>query len=150
MDTEQRFAQAVVRFIRSFGLHRPHQTPCGIDAGVAEAHALSELACGPLRQADLVERLRLSKSTVSRLVDVMVERRRARRKPAPEDGRGVLLFLTADGLEVARRLEKARQQRLRAMLEAVPEDRRDDVIEVLMLMEEAARASDRTLAIMRG
>lgn len=150
MDTELRFAQAVVRFIRSFGLHRPDRTPCGIDAGVAEAHALSELAGGPLRHADLAERLRLSRSTVSRLVDVMVERCRVQRKPAPEDGRGVLLFLTAEGQEVALRLERARAQRLKAMLEAVPEDRRDDVIEVLMLMEEAARASDRALVITQG
>ena len=150
MEAEQRFAEVVVGFIRSFGLHRPDRTPCGIDVGVAEAHALSELAGGPLRQMDLTERLRLSKSTVSRLVDGMAARGWVERRPAPDDGRGVLLFLTASGLEVAGRLEKARALRLGELLEAVPADRREDVIEVLRLMEEAARVSDPGLARTRG
>ena len=142
MDIEQRFALAVIRFIRSFGLHKPDQTPCGIHLGVAEAHALSEIANGTLRQMDLAEKLNLSKSTVSRLVDVMAGRDLVRRQPAPDDGRGVVLLLTANGLAVATRLERARANRLSALLHAVPADRRDDVIEVLTLMEEAARASD--------
>jgi len=146
MDIEQRFAMALVRFIRSFGLHKPDQTPCGIHLGVAEAHALSEISNGTLRQMDLAEKLNLSKSTVSRLVDVMVERDLVQRRPAPDDGRGVVLLVTANGMEVATRLAKARADRFSAMLHAVPADRRDDVIEVLSLMEEAARASDRRFA----
>jgi DNA-binding MarR family transcriptional regulator len=147
MDTDQRFAHALIRFIRSFGLHKPDRTPCGIDAGVAEAHALSELSNGSLRQTDLAERLMLSKSTISRLVDGMVGRGWVERRRAPDDGRGVLLLLTTSGVDVASRLEKARASRLRAMLDAVPPDRREDVIEVLTLMEEAAHASDPRFAV---
>ena len=142
MLEEQQFAEAIVRFIRSFGLHRPDRTPCGIEAGVAEAHALSELSTGRLRQIDLVERLNLSKSTVSRLVDGMAERGWVERGRVPSDGRGVLLALTPAGSDVARRLARARRDRFRALLAAVPEERRSDLIDVLRIMEEAARVSD--------
>jgi len=142
MLEEQQFAEAIVRFIRSFGLHRPDRTPCGIEAGVAEAYALSELSTGRRRQMDLVERLNLSKSTVSRLVDGMVERGWVERGQVASDGRGVLLALTPAGSDVARRLARARRDRFRALLAAVPEERRSDVIDVLRIMEEAARVSD--------
>lgn len=139
---DEQFAEAFVRFVRAFGLHRPDRTPCGIEAGIAEAHTLSELSAGPLRQMDLVGRLHLSKSTVSRLVTGMVERGWVERAAAPSDGRGVLLDLTPSGSDAARRLARARRERLRALLEAVPETRRGDVIDVLKLMEEAARVSN--------
>jgi DNA-binding MarR family transcriptional regulator len=96
---------------------------------------------------DLVDRLMLSKSTISRLVDGMEGRGWVERRPAPDDCRGVLLLLTTSGMDVASRLEKARASRLRAMLDAVPPDRREDVIEVLTLMEEAAHASDPRFAV---
>ena len=60
--------KSVVTFVRSFGLHKPDQTPCGQPVAVAEAHALMDLAAfGSMRQGELAARLQLEKSTVSRL-----------------------------------------------------------------------------------
>jgi DNA-binding MarR family transcriptional regulator len=143
MSTDsERFADAVVQFVRGFGLHRPERTPCGFDASVAEAHALGELAEGPLRQMELVERLGLTKSAVSHLVSGMVDRGWTEREGVSGDGRGVTLRLTRDGRTAASRLRRARSQRMEALLQAVPPDRRADAIEMLELLEEAARASD--------
>jgi DNA-binding MarR family transcriptional regulator len=72
----------------------------------------------------------------------MVARGWVERRTAPCDDRGVILVMTRVGRDVADRLERARAERLRALLEAIPVERRDTVIEVLVLMEEAARASD--------
>ena len=49
METEcdvnaKELMESVVSFVRSFGLHRPEQTPCGQPVPVAEAHALMDLA----------------------------------------------------------------------------------------------------------
>ncbi len=142
MSEAERLADAVSAFVRGFGLHRPEQTPCGFEAGVADAHALRELAGGSLRQSELVVRLGLTKSTVSRLVDGLVERGWAERQAVSDDGRGVLVALTADGEDAAARLARARAARMARLLDAVPDDRRGDVVEVLQLLEEAARASD--------
>jgi DNA-binding MarR family transcriptional regulator len=142
MSDADRLVEAVASFMRSFGLHRPERTPCGFSAGVAEAHALAELDGGPLRQMDLAERLGLAKSTVSRLVGGLVDRGWAVRSDADDDGRGVSVALTRDGHEAAARLRAARARRMAALLDAVPPDRRADAIEVLELLDAAARRSD--------
>ena len=142
MSDAEELADAVVSFVRCFGLHRPVRTPCGFDAGVADAHALSELERGPLRQMDLVDRLGLAKSTVSRVVAALVERGWVQREAIDTDGRGVILALTDDGIDAAARLRTARRQRMETLLDKVPADRRSDVVEVLRLLQEASYASD--------
>jgi len=142
MSDAERFADAVVQFVRSFGLHRPECTPCGFDAGVAEAHALGELSAAPLRQGDLAERLVLTKSTVSRLVSNLVDRGWAERCVVDADGRGVTVGLTRAGRDAAARLRKARTRRMQTLLDAVPTERRREVVEVLTVLEDAARISD--------
>lgn len=58
-----------MRFVRNFGLHQPDRTPCGQPLPVSVAYALAEIARdGGLRQVELGRRLKLEKSTVSRLV----------------------------------------------------------------------------------
>jgi DNA-binding MarR family transcriptional regulator len=138
----EQFADVVVRFVRGFGLHRPERTPCGFDAGIAEAHALSELGAGPLRQGELVERLDLTKSTVSRLVSNLVDRDWAERDAVDHDGRGVTVALTRAGRDAAARLREARTRRMQALLDAVPAEQRGAVIEALAVLEDAARNSD--------
>ncbi|GAA4722412.1 MarR family winged helix-turn-helix transcriptional regulator [Phytohabitans rumicis] len=129
---------ALMRFVRGFGLHQPDRTPCGQPLPVSEAHALTEVARdGRLRQVELARRLRLEKSTVSRLVTNLVGRGWISRQAAVEDGRGVLLELTEAGASAAGRLAEARQQRLTALLERVPEDERAAVVRALQTLAEA-------------
>src|SRR5208282_2807969 len=87
--------ESVVAFVRSFGLHKPDQTPCGQPVAVAQAHALMDLAAfGPVRQGELAARLQLEKSTVSRLVRQMETRRWIQRSSDRDDGRAILVRLT--------------------------------------------------------
>jgi DNA-binding MarR family transcriptional regulator len=128
----------VSRFVRAFGLHQPDQTPCGTPIAVSEAHAISELAReGELRQIDLVRRLKLEKSTTSRLVSQIVKRGWAERGPAPDDGRGVLVRLTPQGRIAADQLAAARRRRFATALDRIPEDQRDAVLHALSLLAEA-------------
>ena len=61
--------------IRSLGVLRPDTTPCGEAMSVSEAHAIDELHDrGPRSQHAVGAALRLQKSTISRLVDQLVER----------------------------------------------------------------------------
>ncbi|MGC1310416.1 MAG: hypothetical protein WA885_24565 [Phormidesmis sp.] len=49
--------ESLIALIRAFGLHQPHQTPCGQPVAVAEAHALMELSSArSLSQKKLSER----------------------------------------------------------------------------------------------
>jgi DNA-binding MarR family transcriptional regulator len=138
MPGDLEFQEAVARFVRAFGLHQPDQTPCGRPIPVSEAHALGELARdGALRQSDLAHRLRLEKSTTSRLVTLLINRGWAERTPAPDDGRGVLVQLTPQGVQAAARLAEARAERFSAIVNRVPEGERADVLRALTILTEA-------------
>lgn len=129
----------VVRFVRDFGLHQPDRTPCGQPLPVSEAYAISELArSGELRQVELVRRLRLRKSTTSRLVGQLVRRGWVERDGAPSDGRGVLLRVTDAGRAAAADIAKARSERFSLVLQGIPEAERADVLRSLELLVEAA------------
>lgn len=130
--------EQVVAFVRAFGLHRPSETPCGKPVPVSEAHALAELARdGGLTQRDLAARLRLEKSTVSRLAGQLVARGWAEREPHPSDGRAVLVRLTDRGENVAAEIEEARRRRFASLLDRIPEGAREDVLRVLGTLREA-------------
>ncbi|MEJ3748080.1 MarR family winged helix-turn-helix transcriptional regulator [Actinomycetes bacterium KLBMP 9797] len=131
--------EALMRFVRNFGLHQPDRTPCGQSLPVSEAHAMVEIAReGQLRQVELARRLRLEKSTVSRLVGNLVGRGWVHRQAADGDGRGVLLVLTETGLTAAARQADARRDRLTALLDRIPDDQRAAVVRALQTLAEAA------------
>jgi DNA-binding MarR family transcriptional regulator len=130
--------EALQRFVRNFGLHQPDRTPCGQPLPVSEAYAVAELHReGRMRQVELARRLRLEKSTVSRLVTNLANRGWVRRHAADDDGRGVHLELTDAGATAAERLATARQARFAALLDRVPGDRRAALVAALQLLAEA-------------
>lgn len=130
----------LVAFVRAFGLHRPDETPCGTPVPVSEAHALAVLAdVGPLRQADLVHHLALGKSTVSRLVDQVVERGWAVRTVSPDDARCKLVELTAAGHAAASSMARARTARIDRLFDRIPVADRPAVVAALATLADAAR-----------
>lgn len=132
----------VVRFVRAFGLHRPDDTPCGAGVSVSEAHALAALATAALMtQGQLALELRLTKSTVSRLVDQLIERGWINVGTSNADRRCRIVSLTPGGQTAAAQLEDRRRARMAGLLDAIPPDRRAEVLDALSLLSEAARAS---------
>jgi DNA-binding MarR family transcriptional regulator len=93
---------------------------------------------GRIRQVELARRLRLEKSTVSRLVANLVGRGWVHREIADGDGRGVLLVLTGAGTTAAARQADARRDRLTALLDRIPDDQRRAVVDALQTLAEAA------------
>ena len=129
---------ALMRFVRNFGLHQPDRTPCGQPLPVSEAHALAEIAReGRLRQVELARRLRLEKSTVSRLVANLAGRGWVHRHTPTDDGRGVLLELTDAGVAAAARQADARRARFTTLLARIPDDQRAAVVHALQTLAEA-------------
>jgi len=138
--TELDLQEQMIALIRAFGLHRPDQTPCGQPIAVAEAHALMELArAEPLSQNDLVARLRLEKSTVSRLVHQMEQRGWITRTRSPLDGRMAQIHLTDAGRTLTRDLAEARRTKFASILAAIPEEQRASVLDSLTILVEAMR-----------
>ncbi len=132
-----------VGFIHAFGLLRSDTTPCGQPMSVSTAHAICELHTGPpLNQRDLAQRLGLTTSSVSRLVDQLEAKSWAERveDPASSDSRVRLVVLSELGAGAAERVLEERAKRFADLLDAVPPDKRDHVLEALTLLKEAANA----------
>jgi DNA-binding MarR family transcriptional regulator len=126
-------------FVRAFGLHQPDRTPCGTPVPSSEAHAVGELdRDGPLTQTTLGERLRLEKSTVSRIVSQLTSRGWVCRANRGGDGRLVWLELTPDGRRAAGELAVARAARFADLLRNIPAEQRPAVIEALATLVDAA------------
>jgi DNA-binding MarR family transcriptional regulator len=138
----EQLADDFVRFIHAFGVLRSDSTPCGQPMSVSTAHALCELSTGPpINQRDLATRLGLTTSTVSRLVDQLVDKQWAERRVDPHcgDSRVRLIALTPDGDRVAGQVLAARAARFSRLLDGVPHDKHDTVIEALQLLKAATR-----------
>ena len=131
---------AFLALVRGFGLHRPDVTPCDQPVAISEAHALLELDSGlALTQGELALRLRLQKSTVSRLVGQMELKGWVERERDERDHRARRLRLTAAGAEVGRTITAARNDKFERLLEAVPGEQREAVIEAVRVLARASR-----------
>jgi len=123
------FQETTIALIRAFGLHQLDRTPCGQPVSVAEAHALQELTREPgLSQNGLAARLRLEKSSVSRIVTALEKRGWALRKRSPKDTRIVQVHLTDGGNDAATSLAKSRQATFQRIFAAIPTAERDAVL----------------------
>jgi len=91
----------------------------------------------PLLQKDLAWRLRLERSTVSRLVGAMEGRGWIERARSTRDRRAIELRLTDAGRRAAHNLAEARRAKFAQILEAIPEEERSSVIRALGILEEA-------------
>lgn len=133
--------RSFVGLVRALGLARPDTTPCGMPMSITEAHTIAELHdVGRLSQQQLADRLRLKKSTVSRLIDQLEAAGIVRRVPNPDDARSVLVELTASGRRRASRLHQARTQLFTRLVADLGPAERRRIVGALVALEEASRA----------
>ena len=142
MSGEQKLQEQMVALVRAFGLHQPDRTPCGQPVAVSEAHALMELTReAPLSPTELAARLRLEKSTVSRLVTRLEERGWLRREPDPRDGRALRLRLTRAGQQASERLAAARAEKFARVFAEIPRAEQEAVLSALEVLVRAMKES---------
>lgn len=140
---EYELQEQMMALVRTFGLHKPEETPCGRGVTVAAAYTLTELAKEKqLSQNELVQRLNLAKSSVSRLVDKLVKRGWIARERSLEDGRVWLLSLTDEGQSTAENLTQARQAKFAQVLAHIPQEEQKNVLHALEVLVQAMRVSD--------
>lgn len=77
---------------------------------------LSGCPSGWLRQNELNDHVLLSQSSLSRLVERLEKRGLVERRPAPDDGRGVLVRLTEDGRELQKRIGREHVRDIAALV----------------------------------
>ena len=134
------FQEQMVQLVRSLGLHKPDETPCGQPVSIGEAHALLEIGREPgMTQNGLAARLRLEKSTVSRIAGMLERRGWVRRVRDERDARFVRLHLTRRGITANANIAESRRAKFDRIFGAIPAERRGTVLESLSLLMEATR-----------
>src|SRR6266498_3398395 len=94
----ERLHELLMDLVRASGMLQSDQAVPGQPVSVSQAFALHELDVhGPLSQRDLAERLRLEKSTVSRMAAEMERKGLLVRERDPDDHRQYRLRLTDQG-----------------------------------------------------
>ncbi len=88
---------------------------------------------------ELADILHIDKSGVSRLVEDLVQKEFVERKPALEDRRFVTLNLLSKGQERFEKIEHDMYFKFKEVLELIPSDKREQVIESLKLYNEACQ-----------
>lgn len=125
----------LLALVREFGMHRTESGSGGEPVSMSEHQALMELSNGEeLSQTELAYRLRLEKSTVSRLAVQMESRGWLERNRDTADARLVRLGLTSRGRTLANDLADRRASRLEDMLRTIPEADRESVLQALKVV----------------
>lgn len=116
---------ALDRLVRAYQ-YRDRQRVCYRGLSIQECHALQAvIETGPLPQSELARRLRLDKSTTSRLVAGLLEKDHLHRERDPDDGRAHRVRATASGRRVHDRIQRDLAGRVeRILADLGPSDRR--------------------------
>ncbi len=112
------------------------------DVTLAQYRTLVVLANdGPSRLADLAQALDVSPSTATRMCDRLVRKALIDRARDDLDRREVNLSLTAEGSKLVRDVIDRRRDRVRELLDLIPDDGRPALVQSLMTLATAAGES---------
>jgi len=114
---------------------------CGVST--AQCFILVEIGRKPgISVKELAEILRIDKSGVSRSVEELVQKGFVERKPSNEDRRFVTLKLLPKGQERFEKIENDMYVKFKEVLEQIPEEKREQVMEALKLYNEACTKAE--------
>jgi DNA-binding MarR family transcriptional regulator len=129
---EQVLREQIQIFIRLYGLLEQEYAPCQYPLSPSQAHALQVIgATKSLPHYQLAAHLRLEKSTVSRLVNILVERGWVERTTNPLNRREKLLHLTDAGNTIFEEIQASASAKYHALWQRLPEKRRAQILDAL-------------------
>ncbi|MGB3051963.1 MAG: MarR family transcriptional regulator [Polyangiales bacterium] len=133
----------VIAFCRMFSSFEREEICCGT-VSAAQCVLLQTLMDGEWDVSGLAAQARVTKGAMTRLVDGLEGRGWVARERAEDDGRRVLVSLTAKGKKEAKRLYRLTEKSIATILERIPPAERDQAVRSIHLLREAAEQT-RTL-----
>ena len=139
------FANEVRDLISSIsGCFESYEKACGAFMGVTTSQAGAILAFpakGGLTMNELSKAVNLDISTMTRMVDQLVEKGLVERQTDPKDRRVVRVGLTENGAELRKKLEDALQSFYTSSLNDFPKKEQGEILRNLQHLNEAISAS---------
>ena len=137
-DTPRQLAEVCSSLVRKLRLlERSELSCCGIP--MSQAMVLQTLEAHPegQRMSEIADALGVAQSTATRLVEPLVREQRVERRPAPDDGRAVVIGLTPKGRYAAAELSQLSLRWSEGVLSRIPEIEHQNVITALVTVVEA-------------
>jgi len=144
-DKTPDFANEVRDLISSIsGCFESYEKACGTFMGVTTSQAGTILAfplTGGMTMHELSKAVNLEISTMTRMVDLLVDKSLVQRETDPKDRRVVRVGLTENGAELRKRLDDALQSFYTKALNDFPKKEQGEIIKNLRRLNEAISAS---------
>jgi DNA-binding MarR family transcriptional regulator len=137
---ESHYLRELIRvLVRNLGiLEESEATCCGTT--VSQCHAIVEIGrAKDISLNELSDLLVLDKSTMSRTINKLVDSGLAIRELHPEDRRYISIKLTDEGIMIFNNIESSMERYYQSIFSSVPEDKREQVLESLQLIGNAAK-----------
>lgn len=127
----------VIAFCRMFSSFEREQVCCGT-LSPAQCVLLQTLTTGEWDVSSLATQSRVTKGAMTRLIDGLEKRGWVERAKGADDGRRVVVSLTPDGDEEAKRLVRLTKKSVEIILDRIPDKEREQAIRSIHLLREAA------------
>jgi DNA-binding MarR family transcriptional regulator len=139
LQNAQKLRGMIKTLVRNLGiLEKGEASCCGITLG--QCHAIVEIGSAhSISLNDLAELLHLDNSTMSRTVNNLVNQDLAEREIDPNDRRYIKIKLTDQGKEAFQSIEESMNEYFQSILESIPNEKREQVIESLFLLANAVK-----------
>jgi DNA-binding MarR family transcriptional regulator len=125
--------------IRNLGILEKGEASC-CGTTISQCHAIVEIGrTKEISLNELADLLGLDKSTMSRTTNNLVEDNLVIREVHSEDRRYIILKLTKEGETVYKSIETSMETYYENILESIPENKRDQVLESLKLLTDAVK-----------
>jgi MarR family transcriptional regulator, 2-MHQ and catechol-resistance regulon repressor len=138
IEQATRLYRVATAFVMEFQFRDRNEMLC-YGVTVSQCYVLEALEFGPLYMQDVAERLNVANSTVTRSVDRLVARGLVERRTGERDRRSVQIGLTASGRELLAAIQGEIIADNRAILETLPEDVRDQVIDTIQRLSDVIK-----------
>ncbi len=127
--------------VRNLGvLEKNDASCCGVT--ITQCHAIVEIGrADNISLVELADLLVVDKSTMSRTVNNLVEAGLAIREMDTENRKYILIQLSEEGRNVFNRIESSMETYYRDIFQILPEEKRDQVLDSLALLTEAAKSN---------
>lgn len=123
--------------VRNLGILEKEDTSC-CGVTISQCHAIVEIGrAEEISLNELAKILTVDKSTMSRTINNLVKSGLVIRELHPEDRRYVTIKLTDEGMKAFKNVECGMQEYYKNIFRAIPEEKREQVLESLKLLTEA-------------
>ena len=144
-ELHERLRDLIRLLERKTGALRDTQMSC-CNMTMAQCHALVEVGrAKSISLIELSETLGLDSSTLSRTVNHLVDAEMVNRETDPSNRRYVTISLTGDGQKIFEGIETGMSLYHKQILQRIPQEKRQEVVECLQLLVDAYEASEQEL-----